>query len=82
MAKNDIDLSKNLKELATIADWFDAQKEVDVEEGLIKVKAAAKLIKESKGRLAEIENEFEVIKKQIDGETEEDNADSKEGSLF
>lgn len=64
----DIDLNKNLAALTEIADWFDAQKEIDVEEGLKKVKTAAGLIKESKSRLAQIENEFEVIKKEINEE--------------
>ncbi len=65
---NDIDLNKNLAALTEIADWFDEQKEIDVEEGLKKVKTAATLIKESKSRLAQIENEFEVIKKEINDE--------------
>ncbi|TSC62010.1 MAG: Uncharacterized protein G01um101448_389 [Parcubacteria group bacterium Gr01-1014_48] len=70
--KNKVDLSKNLEKLSAIAEWFEMQKEVDVEEGLKKVKDAAVLIKESKGRLREIENEFEEIKKDIEGETEEE----------
>jgi hypothetical protein len=61
-------LSNNLKRLSEIAEWFDTQEEVDVEEGLEKVKQAAKLIKLSKERLKEIENEFEEIKREIDEE--------------
>jgi hypothetical protein len=61
-------LNKNLKRLAEIAEWFDIQEEVDVEEGLEKVKEAAALIKLSKERLREIENEFEEIKREIDEE--------------
>jgi hypothetical protein len=61
-------LNKNLKRLAEIAEWFDTQEEVDVEEGLEKVKEAAALIKLSKERLREIENEFEEIKREIDEE--------------
>ena len=61
-------LSNNLKRLSDIAEWFDTQEEVDVEEGLEKVKEAAKLIKLSKERLKEIENEFEEIKREIDEE--------------
>jgi hypothetical protein len=67
-----IDLSKNLKKLSEIADWFDEQEEVDVEEGLKKVKEAAILIKESKSRLAEVENEFEEIKREVQDEIEEE----------
>lgn len=61
-------LNNNLKRLSEIAEWFDTQEEVDVEEGLEKVKEAAKLIKLSKERLKEIENEFEEIKREIDEE--------------
>jgi exonuclease VII small subunit len=61
-------LNNNLKRLSEIAEWFDTQEEVDVEEGLEKVKEAAKLIKLSKERLKEIENEFEDIKREIDEE--------------
>lgn len=61
-------LNKNLKRLSEIAEWFDTQEEVDVEEGLEKVKEAAELIKLSKDRLREIENEFEAIKREIDEE--------------
>ncbi len=61
-------LNKNLKKLSEIAEWFDNQEEVDVEEGLQKVKEAATLIKSSKERLKEIENEFEEIKRDIDEE--------------
>ncbi|MBP6859773.1 MAG: exodeoxyribonuclease VII small subunit [Candidatus Magasanikbacteria bacterium] len=68
----DINLSKNLASLSAIAAWFDNQDEVDVEEGLKKVKEAATLIKESNSRLAEIENEFEEIKKDIEAGAEED----------
>ena len=41
-------LNKNLKQLAEIAEWFDKREEIDVEEGLEKVKKAVFLIKESK----------------------------------
>jgi exonuclease VII small subunit len=68
-------LTESLGELERIVTWFDEQGEVDVEQGLTKVKAAAALIKDSKARLAEIENEFQAIEKEIndgeDVETEE-----------
>jgi exonuclease VII small subunit len=64
-------LKTNLKKLEEISDWFDNQEEVDVEEGLNKVKDAVKLIKSSKERLKQIENEFEEIKKEIEPETDE-----------
>lgn len=61
-AKN---LSSNLKRLSEITDWFEEQEEIDIEEGLEKVKEAAALIKASKERLKAIENEFEEIKKEV-----------------
>lgn len=67
-----VNLTKSLKELEAIAEWFDSQEEVDVEEGLTKVKEAAKLIKSSKARLAEIENEFQEVEKEISDESTED----------
>jgi hypothetical protein len=67
MAKEKTDnknLSFNLKKLAEITEWFDTQEEVDVEEGLKRVKEAVGLIKESKLQLKKIENEFEEIAKE------------------
>jgi len=68
MAEDTKNLNKNLKQLAEITEWFDNQEEIDVEEGLKKVKEAVGLIKSSKSRLKEIENEFEEIKKEIEPE--------------
>ncbi len=61
-------LTKNLKQLSEIADWFERREDVDVEEGLKKVKQAAVIIKESKKRLKEIENEFQEVKKELEVE--------------
>lgn len=66
-------LTDSLNKLNVIVRWFDDQDEVDVEQGLTKVKEAAVLIKASKARLAAIENEFEAIEKEInDGEDVEE----------
>ncbi|TSC77475.1 MAG: Uncharacterized protein G01um101433_585 [Parcubacteria group bacterium Gr01-1014_33] len=65
-------ISDSLKKLETIARWFDAQKEIDVEEGLKKVKEGAELIKELRQKLKKTENEFNEIKKELD-EVDEDN---------
>jgi exonuclease VII small subunit len=62
-------LNTSLKRLSEISEWFDKQDEIDVEEGLKKVKEAVVLIKSSKERLKEVENEFEEIKKEIEPET-------------
>ena len=59
-------LSSNLKRLSEITDWFENQEEIDVEEGLEKVKEAAALIKASKERLKAVENEFAEIKKEAE----------------
>ena len=66
MSKESKNLNNNLKKLEEISAWFDNREEVDVEEGLEKVKEAVVLIKESKERLKEIENEFEEIKKEAE----------------
>ena len=63
MAKNN--LKDSLKKLKDIVDWFDKQEEVDVEMGLEKVKEGAALIKESKKRLKELENEFEKVNEEL-----------------
>lgn len=73
---NKINVSENLKKLSEIARWFSSQDQVDVEEGLVKVKEAAGLIKESRARLSEIQNEFTEIRKQI--EETSDTAESVE----
>ncbi|HOS87947.1 MAG TPA: hypothetical protein PL093_00055 [Candidatus Pacearchaeota archaeon] len=65
MAKEN-SLSENLKKINKIAEWFEKQEEIDVEEGLEKVKEAAKIIKETKNSFQEIENEFEEIKKDLE----------------
>lgn len=73
-----INLSDQLEKLSEIANWFDQQEQVDVEEGLKKVKEAALLIKASKKRLTEVENEFEEIKKNITDEVEENGNNVRE----
>ncbi len=66
--KNDTadNLKKSLTELKAIVTWFENQEEVDVEEGLEKVKQGAELVKKTKARLAEIENEFKEIQRDIE----------------
>ena len=66
MAQKKDNLTKSLKEIEEIVNWFEAQDEVDVEEGIEKVKKGASLIKDSKKRLKEIENEFEDVKKDLE----------------
>lgn len=63
-----LSLGESLKKLESIVSWFDNQEEVDVEVGLEKVKEGVGLIKASKARLKEVENEFEVVKKELEKE--------------
>ncbi|NQV13514.1 MAG: exodeoxyribonuclease VII small subunit [Parcubacteria group bacterium] len=65
MPKEEANISESLNKLEDIVSWFDEQEDVDVEEGLKKVKAGASLIKDLKGRLKEVENEFEEVKKDL-----------------
>lgn len=59
-------LSQSLKELDKIINWFDEQEEVNVENGLQKVKQGVQLITEIKQKLKEVENEFEEVKKEME----------------
>lgn len=60
-------LGESLKKLESITAWFEEQEEIDVEKALEKVKEGVLLIKTSKERLREVENEFEIVKKELDG---------------
>ncbi len=59
-------IQEKLKELENISNWFENQAEIDVEEGLKKVKQGAGLVKELKDKLKLVENEFEELKKEFD----------------
>ena len=61
----EVNLNDILKKLAQIVSWFESQSELDVEKGLEYVKEGAQLIKFSRSRLSEIENEFKEMKKEI-----------------
>lgn len=65
MKKTGQNLNDTLKKLSQIVSWFENQSEIDVEKGLELVKEGAGLIKASRERLSEIENEFKEIKKDI-----------------
>jgi len=62
------EITDMLKQLGSIVSWFESQKEMDVEKALAQVKVGVVLIKQSKERLKEIENEFKEIKKSISEE--------------
>ena len=59
-------ITESLAQLEKIIHWFDEQDQVDVEEGLKKVKEGAELVKSLKQKLKKVENEFEEIKKGLD----------------
>ncbi|HOI25580.1 MAG TPA: exodeoxyribonuclease VII small subunit [Caldisericia bacterium] len=63
-----LNLSRILKQLEEINSWFDSQEELDLELGLQKVKEGMQLVKASRMRLKQIENEFEEIKKTLSEE--------------
>jgi exodeoxyribonuclease VII small subunit len=68
MSEQKVNLKESLTKLNGIVEWFDEQEEVDVEVGLVKVKEGAELIKVCKKRLAEVENEFKEIQREIENE--------------
>ena len=68
MTKDKDGINNSLKKLQSITEWFEDQEEVDVEEGLKKVKEGAILIKDLKGKLEQVQNEFEEIKKDLEDE--------------
>jgi hypothetical protein len=59
-------LGEAMRRIREILSWFDEREEVDVEEGLKKVKEGAELIAKSKERLVELENEFAEVKAKLD----------------
>jgi len=63
-------LSKNLKRLSEISEWFANRNEVDIDADLKIVKEASALIKESREQLKEVDNAFEEIKKELENPQE------------
>lgn len=61
-------ITKSLEKLEALVRWFDEQEQVDVSEGLRKVKEGAVLVKELKARLKEVENEFTDLKKELEAD--------------
>jgi hypothetical protein len=68
MTKSGTNLTESMTKLRAIAGWFEQQDEIDVEKGLEKVKEGALLIKASRERLKELENEFAEVKKKLGDE--------------
>ena len=59
-----------LEKLEKTVDWFQSREDIDVEEGLKRVKEGAGLITILRAKLKKVENEFEEIKKDLDVEGE------------
>lgn len=58
------DFAKAIEELEEINRWFQSE-EIDLDEGLAKFRRGLELIKKSRKRLQEVENEFKEIKKEF-----------------
>jgi hypothetical protein len=58
-------LKEYIKKISEISEWFENQEEIDLEEALGKVKEASSLIKMSKEKLVEVENEFKEIEREM-----------------
>lgn len=65
MKKTENNLKENLKKISEIVSWFESENDLDLEKALEQIKLGAKLVKESKEKLKEIENEFREIKKDL-----------------
>lgn len=63
--KTQINLKDNLKKLSEIVSWFENKDDIDLEKALEQVKTGVSLVKESKEKLKEIENEFKELKKNL-----------------
>ena len=63
-------IAESLEKLEKLVKWFDEQDQVDVQEGLEKVREGAVLVKELRAKLKTVENEFEELKKELAAEEE------------
>ena len=58
-------IKRELEKLEAIALWFEKERDIDVEEGLEKVKEGAALVKVLRAELKEVENQFAEVKKDL-----------------
>jgi len=68
MTKEDKKVKESLSKLESIVEWFEKQEDIDLEEGLEKVKQGAEIVKDLKSKLKGIENKFKEIKGDLDEE--------------
>ena len=59
-------INESLKKLEAIVQWFEKQEDLDLEEGLKRVKEGAAMAKELKDKLKNVENEFSELKKELE----------------
>jgi len=71
MGKEGKKVKESLDKLELIVEWFDKQEDIDLEEGLEKVKQGAEIVKDLKSKLKGIENKFKEIKDDLDEEENE-----------
>jgi len=71
MTKEGKKVKESLDKLESIVEWFDKQEDIDLEEGLEKVKVGAEIVKDLKSKLKGIENKFKEIKDDLDEEENE-----------
>lgn len=64
--KKKTNIALTLAKLKKIVSWFENGEELDLEEGLRKVREGAKYLKEAKAELKEIDNEFKEVEKLLD----------------
>ncbi len=62
-------VADSFKGLEEILAWFESRDDVDLEEGLEKIKEGARLVKLSRERLKKVENEFKAVRELIGEES-------------
>jgi exodeoxyribonuclease VII small subunit len=67
--KKQFDFASAMKELEQINQWFQEQ-DIDLDEGLEKLKKAKELISQCRDRLKNVENEFVKIKDEFNDDDE------------
>jgi exodeoxyribonuclease VII small subunit len=71
------DFTQSVNKLEEINTWFQNE-DIDLDEGLYKLKAGKELIKKCRTRLKEVENEFIKIKKEFAEEAQEQEVEAVE----
>jgi exodeoxyribonuclease VII small subunit len=75
------DFTESVYKLEEINTWFQNE-DIDLDEGLYKLKAGKELIKKCRTRLKEVENEFIKIKREFAEEAQEDDGQGSDDTPF